>query len=180
MTLLYRAVKGVLTVAGVVGAVAVGSCHSAPLPRAESAVPKSITLERTVCFGMCPAYQLTVDRTGSVSFVSRNPRDSSRTAAGRVAPSALDSLYAQAVRIGFFALPDTLMGNPTYCARRATDLPGATVTITTNAGTKSVNDYHGCAADTPAASEQLSELRIFEAAIDTLTGSSRWIQPNRR
>jgi hypothetical protein len=129
---------------------------------------------------MCPAYQVTVDRTGSVSFVSRNPRDSSRAAAGGVAPSVLDSLYARAVRIGFFALPDTLVGNPTYCARQATDLPGATVTITTNAGTKSVNDYHGCAANIPAASEQLSELRIFEAAIDTLTGSSRWIQPNRR
>ena len=158
----------------------VGSCHSASLPRPEGAVPKSITLERTVCFGMCPAYQLTVDRTGSVSFVSRNPRDSSRTAAGRVAPSVLDSLYARAVRIGFFALPDTLMGNSTFCSRYATDMPGATVTITTDAGAKSVNDYHGCAANTPAASEQLGELRIFEAAIDTLTGSSRWIQPNRR
>ena len=129
---------------------------------------------------MCPAYRLTVDRTGSVSFVSLNPRDSSRTAGGRVAPSVLDSLYARAVRIGFFALPDTLVGNSTFCSRYATDLPGATVTIITNAGTKSVNDYHGCAANTPAASEQLSELRIFEAAIDTLTGSSRWIQPNSR
>ena len=165
---------------GVVGAVVVGSCHSAPLTRPGSAVPESILLERTVCFGMCPAYRLTVDRTGAVSFESRNPRDSARTATGRVAPSTVDSLYAQAVRVGFFALPDTLMGNPTYCARRATDLPGATVTITTGAGTKSVNDYHGCAADTPAASATLSKLRIFEAAIDTLTGSSRWIQPNRR
>jgi hypothetical protein len=129
---------------------------------------------------MCPAYQLAVTRTGSVSFVSRNPDDSTRTATGRVAPSVLDSLYARAVRIGFFALPDTLTGNRTYCSRWATDLPGASVTITTSAGTKSVNDYHGCAADTPAASEKLTELRIFEAAIDSLTGSSRWIQPSRR
>lgn len=166
--------------AGVLGAVVVGSCHTAPVSRPEGAVPESITLERTVCFGMCPAYQVTVDRTGSVSFVSRNPRDSSRTAAGRVSASVLDSLYARAVRIGFFALPDTLIGNSTFCSRYPTDLPGATVTINTNAGAKSVNDYHGCAANTPAASEQLSELRIFEAAIDTLTGSSRWIQPNSR
>jgi hypothetical protein len=129
---------------------------------------------------MCPAYQLTLDRAGRVSFVSRNPRDSSRTATGRVAPAVLDSLYARAIRIGFFDLPDTLTGNRTYCSRWATDLPGATVTINTDAGAKSVNDYHGCAADTPAASATLSELRIFEAAIDTLTESNRWIQPNRR
>jgi hypothetical protein len=92
----------------------------------------------------------------------------------------LDSLYARAVRIGFFALPDTLTGNGTFCWRWATDLPGATVTINTNAGTKSVYDYHGCAANTPAASAMLRDLRIFEAAIDTLTGSSRWAQPFKR
>ena len=84
------------------------------------------------------------------------------------------------MRIGFFALPDTLLGDSTFCWRYASDLPGATVTIDTNAGTKRVDDYHGCAADTPAANAKLSELRIFEAAIDTLTASSRWIQPNRR
>ena len=129
---------------------------------------------------MCPAYRLTVDRNGDVSFASHNPADSARTASGRVAPSVLDSLYVQALRIGFFALPDTLVGNSTFCSRYATDLPGATVTINTNAGSKSVDDYHGCAAKTPEASATLSALRIFEAAIDSLTGSSRWIQPNRR
>ena len=129
---------------------------------------------------MCPAYRLTVDRAGAVSFASLNPGDSARTASGRVAPSVLDSLYARAVRIGFYALPDTLTGNRTYCARFATDLPGATVTITTNAGTRSVYDYHGCAADSPAAIKTLTELRIFEAAIDTLTGSSRWTYPSKR
>lgn len=172
--------KAVLAAAGVVGAVVVASCHSGAATRRESAVPKSITLERTTCFGTCPAYRLTADRSGNVSFTSLNPSDSARAESGRVAPSVLDSLYARAVRIGFFALPDTLLGDSTFCWRYATDLPGATVTIDTDTGSKSVNDYHGCAANTPAASAKLSELRIFEAAIDTLTGSSRWIQPNRR
>lgn len=117
---------------------------------------------------------------GSVSFVSRNPHESGRTATGRVGPWVLDSLYAQAVHIGFFALPDTLIGDPRYCAHRPTDQPSAIVKINTNAGAKSVIDYHGCAADSPATSETLRQLRIFEAAIDSLTGSSRWIQPNRR
>ena len=129
---------------------------------------------------MCPAYLLKVDRMGSVSFVSRNPNEPIGTQTARVAPSVLDSLYARAVRIGFFALPDTLTGDHTYCTRWATDLPGAMVTIDTNAGKKSVDDYHGCLAKSPEAATQLSELRAFEAAIDSLTGSNRWIQPNRR
>lgn len=169
-----------MAAAGVVGAAVVASCHSGAATRRESAVPQRITLERTRCFGLCPAYRLTVDRGGNVSFASLNPSDSGRAESGRVAPSVLDSLYARAVRIGFFALPDTLLGNSTFCWRYATDLPGATVTIDTNAGTKRVDDYHGCAANTPEASATLSALRIFEAAIDTLTGSNRWIQPNRR
>jgi hypothetical protein len=173
-------VKAVLAVGGVVGALVVGSCHSAPLTRPEGAVPQAITLERTICFGTCPASQLTLDRTGNVSFVARNPRDPARTATGRVAPSVLYSLYARAVRIAYFDLPDTIMGNPTYCARKSTDQPSAIVRISTDTSAKSVVDYHGCAANTPAASEKLRELRIFETAIDSLTGSSRWIQPNRR
>jgi hypothetical protein len=173
-------VKAVLSVAGVLGALVVGSCHSAPLTRPESAVLKSITLERTICFGSCPAYRLTLERGGTVSFVSLNPRDSSRTGTGRVAPSVLDSLYARAVRIGFFALPDAVIGKSPLCEIYATDQPTATVTISTDTAQKSVRDYHGCIARSPAAAETLGELRRFESAIDSLTGSSRWIQPNRR
>ena len=173
-TRLYRAVKGLSTAAGVAGALVVGSCHSAPLTRPESAVAKSITLERTVCFGRCPAYRLSMTRSGSVAFVSRPgpPAPTAKSAVWQVAPSVFDSLYARAVRIGFFALPDTLLGDATYCTRRATDLPGATVTIDTHAGKKSVVDYHGCAADSPAAIVQLYKLRAFEAAIDTLSEST--------
>jgi hypothetical protein len=121
-----------------------------------------------------------VNRAGGTSFVSRDPDDHGRTANGRVAPSILDSLYARAVRIDFFALPDTLIGNPPFCEGYVTDSPTATVTINTGAGKKSVADYYGCYAKSPAAKAKLSELRAFENAIDTLTGSSRWIQPNRR
>jgi hypothetical protein len=177
---LYSGVKAVLAAAGVLGAVVVGSCHGAPLTRPESAVPNSITLERTACFGMCPAYQLTVDRAGRISFVSRNRNDPGRTANGHVAPSVLDSLYARAVRINFFALPDTLIGHPPFCEAYATDSPTATVTIKTDAAKKSVTDYHGCFAKSPDAKTKLSELRAFENAIDSLAGSSRWVQPNTR
>jgi hypothetical protein len=118
-----------------------------------------------------------------VSFLSRNPSPPAPTpkpAVWRVAPSVFDSLYARAVRIGFFALPDTLRGNPPFCEAYATDSPTATVTINTSVGEKSVADYHGCFAKLPAAKAKLSALRAFEGAIDTLTGSNRWIQPNRR
>ncbi len=124
---------------------------------------------------MCPAYRLSVTRSGSVAFVSRDPPPTAtagKSAVWQVAPTVFDSLYARAARIGFFALPDTLVGTPAFCDHYATDLPTATVTIDTNAGKKSVTDYHGCFATSPAASSKLTELRAFEAAIDTLSEST--------
>ena len=124
---------------------------------------------------MCPAYRLSVTRSGSVAFVSRDPPPNAPTgksAVWQVAPSVFDSLYARAARVGFFALPDTLLGTPTFCERYATDLPTATVTIDTDAGKKSVTDYHGCFAKSTAASAKLTQLRAFEAAIDTLSEST--------
>jgi hypothetical protein len=180
MEILRSPVRAVLAAAGVLGALVVGSCHSAPLTRPESAVPKSITLERTACMGTCPAYQLTVNRAGRIAFVSRNSYDNGRSANGLVTSSVLDSLYARAVRVDFFAFPDTLVGNPPFCDSYATDSPTATVTINTNTGKKSVVDYHGCFAKSPTSKVKLSELRAFEDAIDSLAASTRWIQPNRR
>ena len=97
---------------------------------------------------MCPAYRLTVDQQRECLVrIAQSAAIQPEIRVRRVAPSVLDSLYARAVRIGFFALPDTLLGDSTFCWRYATDLPGATVTIDTNAGKKSVDDYHGCAAN---------------------------------
>src|ERR687888_360851 len=44
----------------------------------------SIVLERTACFGTCPAYRLRISAAGAVHFTSRNFGDSGRVATGRV------------------------------------------------------------------------------------------------
>src|SRR5712671_6957629 len=41
-------------------------------------VADSIVLERSACYGTCPAYRLRLSNTGEIRFESRNPGDEGR------------------------------------------------------------------------------------------------------
>ena len=143
------------------------------------AAADSLALERAPCFGSCPAYRLVLDASGRVAYASRNPGDSTR-ATERVAATTLATLVARAEALDFFALPGRVRDEPTLCPRFATDHPTATLVIYRAAGAKSVEDYHGCRLDggaDPAAVARLRQLRALEAAVDSLTGSARWVRP---
>lgn len=134
--------------------------------------PDSIVLERTQCFGTCPAYRLSITRAGAVHFQSRNPGDSARVATGSAAPGGFQALVERAASIGFDSLPDRIEGSR-YCPDAATDHPSAGVEIFRGAAVKRVADYLGCR-------EGLESLRRFENAIDSVAGSQRWVQPASR
>src|SRR5690349_20602318 len=61
-----------------------GSARRAFGPWLEADSADSIALERTGCYGWCPAYRVRLARDGSVQFVSRETTDSGRTATGRI------------------------------------------------------------------------------------------------
>lgn len=148
-----------------------------PAPVTSPAVD-SIVLERTRCFGTCPAYRLRLDGSGRVAFESRNPDDAGRTATDSVPPAAIAELLREAEALGFFELPDEIAADGRLCPARATDHPGATVTIHRPAGVKRVEDYHGCYAATDhSVVPVVGRLRAFEAAIDSAAGSARWVRP---
>jgi hypothetical protein len=135
---------------------------------ASSTAADSIVLERTRCYGTCPAYRLSLARSGAIHFQSLNPGDSARVGTGTLAPGAFDALVAEAARIGFAGLPERISGSP-LCGQQTTDSPSAYVTIFGGGGAKRVEDYHGCRGVPP-------ELRRFEVAIDSAAGSSRWVR----
>jgi hypothetical protein len=144
-----------------------------PLPGPEAATPMqadSIVLDRSYCIiGFCPSYRLSISRTGAVRFHPRNFGDTTRVASDSVAPAALEGLVREARRIGFWALPDKIDDSP-LCGREESDYPIATVAIHTGSGSKRVVDYLGClGAPRP--------LRAFEARIDTVAGTRRWMPP---
>ena len=122
-----------------------------------------IVLERSVCYGFCPAYRVEIDGDGSVIFDG----GSSVAAKGRqtdtVSRVAVRALYARFRQAQFFWLLDS------YHAP-ITDLPTYTVTIFYDGHSKSVVDYAGVVIGMP------KNVVGLEHAIDDLANTARWIK----
>lgn len=147
-----------------------------------AAQPDSIVLERTVCFGFCPAYRLHIAGTGAVRFERRAMRDSIVPAEHDTIPeNAATELLAQARTIGFFALPDEITpANSAACPMAATDHPSAIVTVAIGDTVKRVNHYHGCHAQQGEhMGDAYPDLTAFENAIDSAVRVTRWLPPRR-
>ena len=141
----------------------------------------SIVLERSICFGTCPAYRLRLSDRGEIRFESRNPGEQGRRAADTVAVATLPALISRARSIGFFDLPSRIADDSVLCHNRATDHPTVVVTVFAKTQTKRVEDYHGCFETVeheilPA----IARLRSFEVEIDSALRSSRWVKPASR
>jgi hypothetical protein len=146
-----------------------------------TAAADSIVLERSICYGTCPAYRLRLSRAGEIRFDSRNPGEEGRTAVDTVTATTLPTLVSRARSIGFFDLPPKIQGDSVLCPTTRTDAPTVVVTIFTKDETRPVQDYHGCVNVEHKVAPQLERLRAFEIEIDSVLRSSRWVRPaNRR
>ena len=146
----------------------------------KAALPDSIVLERSVCFGRCPDYRLRLSSSGHVHYQPRIPSGPASTAT--ISADAYAELVKEFDRIDFDAFPAVIREDLVLCARAATDHPGAIVTVFRGVSSKSVDDYHGChaAEGREDVEKRLDALRSLEARIDTVAGAHRWIQPAAR
>ena len=118
-----------------------------------------IKLERTVCFGECPAYSVTIDSKGNVTydgnkFVRVVDRQTDRIPLSRVA-----ALLATIERIGFFELENSYR-------QPVTDNPTTFVSVVLRGRTKRIEDYLGAP----------KELKQFEQQIDDAARTKRWVR----
>lgn len=137
---------------------------SGPVRRA-----KVITLERTVCFGTCPHYKLTIFSDGLVSYEGIEYVKTVGKATGRISRAKLNALVAEFSRINYFNLADSYTPGDKTCPQSWTDMPSANTSLTWQGRTKSVNHYHGCRG--ASVLDQLTEL---ENKIDEAVNVKRW------
>jgi hypothetical protein len=149
--------------------------RSFPPPSADS-----LSLERTRCFGTCPAYRISLAANGRVHFVSRSPGDSTQ-ATDSVPPATLATLLARATDIGFFKLPPNIQADSSLCRLVATDHPGVTLTVFSATGPRIVDDYLGCfTKDDRSVADAVKRLRAFEDEIDSALHAGRWVRSATR
>jgi hypothetical protein len=134
---------------------------SFPEPRDLNSV--KIELSRTVCFGRCPAYSVTIQGDGKVHFNGESFVAIKGKHDAKISVEAVRSLVRQFESARFFAAGDeyvaTVTDNPTY-----------TLTLTVGGKTKSVTDYVGEQVGMPLVITDL------EKAVDEAAGTERWIK----
>jgi Domain of unknown function (DUF6438) len=123
-----------------------------------------IRMERTRCFGSCPAYILTIYGDGRVEYISKEDKKAAAKQ-GTIAPGAVKALLAQFASAKFLSLPDYLFEECT--CRQCTDLPSTITEINVQGTTHRVRHDYGCGC----APEALFEL---ESAIDKAANVEQW------
>jgi hypothetical protein len=136
-----------------------GTGSTEPIP---SSPNMTITLDRSVCYGNCPAYSLSVYGNGSVNYGGKSFVAVKRNQVSTVSQEDVQTLLDKANEIGYFGLKDK------YTAPLP-DLPTTITSITIEGVKKRIVDYAGAP----------DGLKAFEEMIDQISGSAKWVEcPN--
>ena len=157
--------KKVLVAIAILIAVAVAtiSCTQPQTPIPSDLDEVVITLERTVCFGICPEYKLTIYGSGTIVYEGKRfvRIEGKRTIA--ISEEKVRQLLSEFKRIDYFSLNDS------YEEFMATDMPSAFTSLTVGGKTKTIRHYHGDFS----APKELTEL---EDRIDEIVNTDQWIK----
>lgn len=157
--------------------------HPLRLERQQPVALDSLVLERTPCFGTCPAYRLSIRANGAVQFVSRNRADSGRTASQSIGPMGVRRLELVLASQQFTQLPEIRMGERPYCRAVATDAPTITLTMFQTAGPFARSYYTGCGGESAGDTVTwgfIRRLRTIADSVDAIAAGKDWIRPGRR
>lgn len=129
-----------------------------------------ITLERTTCFGTCPAYKVSIFGDGLVLYEGKDFVKTKDTADGRITKDELARLVREFEKIDYLKLNDRY-GEGDSCPEGWTDYPSAITSFNSNGKQKTVHHYLGCRGLTI-----LDQLTALENKIDEVVNTKRWIE----
>lgn len=144
-----------------------------PHPNDKAAFPEirdwntlRVTLSRSGCYGGCPAYKIEIHGDGTVlydgkAFVAHKGRHTAK-----ISHASLVELVDFFREANYFSLRDRY-------ASGITDSPAYETSISFDGASKSVLDYVGQSVGMP------STVSDVEAAIDRLSGASKWVGRKR-
>ncbi len=132
---------------------------------------KVITLQRTVCYGTCPEYKLTIFSDGTVAYEGISSVKKEGMANGRISLKKLQDLVREFDKIHYFNLEDNYTPGNKVCPESMTDMPSAITSLTRNGKTKTITHYHGCRG-----LKTLELLTQLENKIDAAVNISQWTE----
>ncbi len=125
----------------------------------------TIKLERTRCYGSCPAYTVTIHGDGNVEYEGKKFVSVIETREGHVELDKIKALLAEFGKADYWNFPTQYVQE--NCTRYCTDMPTAITELSVKGMKQSVKHYYGCGG----APQSLFDL---ESAIDKTSGVERW------
>jgi hypothetical protein len=93
-----------------------------------------IEMSRSVCFGKCPAYKISINEKGEVRYEGEKNVDKIGKYTKKLSASATDSLFKEFINANFWSFQDEYTSH-------ATDLPTTFISFTLNEKSKKIKDY---------------------------------------
>jgi hypothetical protein len=142
------------------------STRNAAFPEIQDWNTLRITLSRSLCYGRCPVYKIEIHGDGTVLYDgTMNVAHKGRHTA-KISHASLVELVDFFRNANYFSLHDRYVSG-------ITDNPAYETSISFDGMSKSVLDYVGQSVGMP------STVSDLEAAIDRLSGASKWVGRNK-
>jgi hypothetical protein len=155
----------------------------APKPAEREPLQLRVKLERTQCFGTCPAYTVVLYGSGRVEWMGHASVDALGKREAHVSRATMEELSHQLDRARFFERDEygelprkqecTTVGGTTQCSfatsfTLCSDTSHAIISVSRNGRVHKVDNDH--CSDRP-------ELEALEGYIDQIANTEAWIQP---
>jgi hypothetical protein len=136
-------------------------------PRLEDLSNVVITMERTMCFGSCPVYVLTIYGDGRIEYEGEQYVEIIGKQTTQISEDQVRELIDEFYNVHYFSMNDEYRHKRDKWGQyyTATDLPTTITSITINDYRKKVVDYFGAP----------QELIDLEKKIDEVAGTEQWI-----
>jgi len=139
---------------------------------ASSATFDRITLSRTVCFGNCPAYTISVTGTGKISYGGQRFVEHEGVHTATLDAAGVKRLEAALATADVDAMRDSYATADDGCENLATDHPSEDFVIVRGGREKRIHYYLGC--NGPRIDAELARLVALGEALDSILDSKRW------
>ena len=125
-----------------------------------------IQLERTPCYGTCPAYTLTIHGDGRIEYSGKSHVRDTAAHEARIEEDKIRQLVSEFAKAKFWEIDEDY--SETKCKGRVcTDFPTAITELKIKGNIHSVKHYYGCGS----APKSLFQI---ESAIDKTANSEQW------
>jgi len=131
-----------------------------------------ITLERTACYGTCPAYKLSVKSDGIVSFEGVSNTKVKGKIEEKISIEKVRQLIKEFEIANYFNLNGKFDSKNCY---QWTDNPSTLTSIQINGEKKNIDHYQGCREGDDDFKKKLSKLTELENKTDEIVETKRWI-----